>query len=217
MRKKNERLLGFQWGGTIVVTIECYLKCFNSLNQLEKSDETKNLLKNQNVKALTTGKTHFGDAVCKLLEWPKKKPQKYRKKHGKLGNPSTQTTESPDFECSFPFKKKKENGKPQQMTRKSAFGNDIICWVKTRQVAYITLSQPMIPYQIKVKFRESTSMTWYNKAVKKKKQLPSQQVAPCCHTRPPHPRSLWTIAGRRQCLCDPRLLPQVLFFPRNNP
>lgn len=68
MRKKNERLLGFQWGGTIVVTIECYLKCFNSLNQLEKSDETKNLLKNQNVKALTTGKTHFGDAVCKLLE-----------------------------------------------------------------------------------------------------------------------------------------------------
>lgn len=58
-----------------------------------------------------------------------------------------------------PLKKKKENGKPQQMTRKSAFGNDIICWVKTRQVAYITLSQPMIPYQIKVKFRESTSMT----------------------------------------------------------
>ena len=108
-------------GGELVVTIECYLKCFNSLNQLEKSDETKNLLKNKTSKLGRLEKT-TRDAACELLEWPKKKPQKYRKNMGNWETHQPRPLKVQILHVVFASKKKQKAESPNRWPGKPPLG-----------------------------------------------------------------------------------------------
>ena len=145
--KKEWKIAGFSMGGNYSSYHWMLPQVFQLFESTGKIGWNKKPPEKPKRQSFDDWKNPRGMLYANCWGWPKKKPQKHRKKHGKLGNPSTQTTGSPDFECSFPFKKKTENGKPQQMIRKSAFGNAIICWLKTSCIYNVVSTHDSLPSQ----------------------------------------------------------------------